>query len=65
MTYERWRKSSYSDDTGGNCVELAETDDGILVRNSNHLDEGTLTLTRAELAAWLKSCKAGEYDHLI
>lgn len=65
MTNERWRKSSYSDDTGGNCVELAETDDGILLRNSNHPDDGALTLTRAELAAWLKRCKAGEYDHVI
>jgi hypothetical protein len=59
----RWRKSSFSADQG-DCVELAETADGIAVRNSKRPDGGTLTFTRAELAAFLAGAKAGEFDDL-
>jgi hypothetical protein len=59
-----WRKSSFTDN--GMCVEMADCGDGaILVRNSNHPDAGTLTLTRAELGDWLDRCKAGEFDDLM
>jgi Domain of unknown function (DUF397) len=59
----RWRTSSFTDN--GTCVEVADNGDGILVRNSNHPDAGTLTFTRAEMAAWVAGCKAGEFDDLI
>jgi hypothetical protein len=58
----KWRKSSFTDN--GTCVEVAEVGDRVLVRNSNRPDDGTLTFTHAELAAWLKGCKAGEFDDL-
>ena len=58
-----WRTSSFSG-ANGNCVEVAETNDGVLVRNSNHPGEGTVAFTRAELAAWIDGCKAGEFDDL-
>lgn len=61
-----WRKSSFSGSGGsggGNCVEVATLADGtIAVRNSNHPDSGAVIFTRAEMAAWIKGCKAGEFD---
>jgi hypothetical protein len=57
-----WRVSSFTDN--GTCVEVAGTPDGVLVRNSNARDAGTVAFTRAEMAAWIKGCKAGEFDDL-
>lgn len=63
-----WRKSSFSGDGGtggGNCVEVAPLEDGrIAVRNSNHLEKGAVLFTRAEMDAWIKGVKAGEFDDL-
>jgi hypothetical protein len=42
---------------------LAPAPDGrVLVRNSNHPDAGTLTLTPGALTAWLDTCRAGHLD---
>jgi len=64
-----WRKSSFSgsgDTGGGNCVEVASLADGaIAVRNSKWPDAGVVLFTPAEMAAWIKGCKAGEFDDLI
>lgn len=57
-----WRKSSYTHDNS--CVELAEADEAILVRNSNHRDAGTLTVTPAAMAALIEDVKADELDDL-
>jgi hypothetical protein len=59
-----WRKSSFSSG-GGDCVEVAPLDDGrTAVRNSNHPDAGVVLFTRAEMHAWIKGVKAGEFDDL-
>ena len=58
-----WRKSSFSG-TSGTCVEIANTGDGVVVRNSNHVELGTLPFTRAELTAFIAGCKAGEFDDI-
>jgi hypothetical protein len=61
----RWRKSSF---TGGNgeCVEVAGLQDGeIAVRNSNRREAGMVLFTKGEMAAWIKGCKAGEFDDLL
>jgi hypothetical protein len=48
-----WRTSSYSG-SGGTCVAVARAADGrVLVRNSNHPDDGTLAVTPTELVAWM------------
>jgi len=63
----RWRTSSFSngDDFNGTCVEVAALpDDRIAVRNSNHPDAGAVFFTRAEMDAWIKGVKAGEFDDL-
>lgn len=57
-----WRKSSFTDN--GECWELAETGEHVLVRNSNAPDAGTLTLTRGQLAGLVAGIKTGELDHL-
>ncbi|MRH86193.1 DUF397 domain-containing protein [Nocardia sp. SYP-A9097] len=62
MTHLTWRKSSYTNPE--TCVEVARTPGGVLVRNSNAPDDGTLAFTRAEFRAWLLGCKAGEFDDL-
>jgi len=39
---EGWRKSSYSDGNGGNCVETASRDGVVLVRDTTHRDGAVL-----------------------
>jgi hypothetical protein len=58
-----WRKSSFSVDN--NCAEVAETADGIAMRDSKLGDDSpVLHFTRTELAAFLAGAKAGEFDDL-
>lgn len=59
-----WRKSSFSDGQG-QCVELAEIDDVVAIRNSNRPTAGTLTLDPSAVAAFVAGCTAGEYDYLV
>jgi hypothetical protein len=59
-----WRKASFSDPDGA-CVIVAETDEGIAVRNSNRPEEPTIVLARSQLAALIDGIKAGELDHLL
>jgi len=58
----RWRKSSFS--MTGECVEVADCDGDVAVRNSNNPDAGTLVFGRAVMAAWVAGLKAGEFDDL-
>ena len=39
---EGWRKSSYSDGNGGDCVETASCDGAVMVRDTTNRDGGTL-----------------------
>ena len=58
----RWRKASFS--SSGECLEVADTGDAIALRNSNKPAAGTLFLRRSVLAAWIRGCKAAEFDDL-
>ncbi|MGI8816295.1 MAG: DUF397 domain-containing protein [Pseudonocardia sp.] len=59
-----WRRSSFSNG-GGICVEVALLDDDrTAVRNSDHPEAGVVLFTRAEMDAWIKGVKAGEFDDL-
>ncbi|MDQ2708769.1 MAG: DUF397 domain-containing protein [Actinomycetota bacterium] len=59
-----WRTSSFSNATG-DCVEVALLDDDrTAVRNSNQPEAGAVLFTRAEMDAWIKGVKAGEFDDL-
>jgi hypothetical protein len=44
-----WRKSTYSDASGGQCVELASDGATVLVRDTTNRDGATLNFTAA---AW-------------
>lgn len=58
-----WRTSSFSGNNG-TCVAVTALPDGhIAIRNSNHPD-GVILFTRAEMNAWIKGVKAGEFDNL-
>jgi hypothetical protein len=60
----RWRKSTVSNPSG-NCVELAELAGGdIVVRNSRHPTGPTLVYTRAEISAFIRGIRGGEFDDL-
>ncbi len=59
-----WRKSTFSGANGGDCVEIADTGRGLLVRNSKNVAAGAIPFTRSELSAFIAGCKAGEFDDL-
>ncbi|GAA1535126.1 hypothetical protein GCM10009678_16900 [Actinomadura kijaniata] len=58
MRNATWRKSSHSDDLGGNCVELANLGDAVGVRDSKAPDAGHLSVDRASLLALVSRIKA-------
>lgn len=59
-----WRKSSYSNGGGGQCVEVADLPDGgRAVRDTKDHGRGPVLLfTAAEWAAFSKGVKDGEFD---
>lgn len=60
-----WVRSTYSNATGGNCVEVAALPDGgAAMRNSRDPQGPVLVYTRAEIAAFVAGAKEGEFDHL-
>ncbi|MDQ2884012.1 MAG: DUF397 domain-containing protein [Actinomycetota bacterium] len=61
----RWTKSSHSNPSG-NCVELAELAGGtIAVRNSRRPGGPALFCARAEMAAFVRAVKDGEFDEVV
>ncbi len=59
-----WHKSTFSNGSGGACVESAALPDGgRAVRDSKDRDRSpVLCFTRDEWAAFLAGVKAGEFD---
>jgi hypothetical protein len=55
-----WYKSSFSADTGS-CVEVAEQDGWVLLRESDD-PESVVRTTPRKLRAFLAGAKAGEFD---
>jgi uncharacterized protein DUF397 len=55
-----WRKSSYSNGSGGNCVEVADLPSGRAVRDSKHPEGPTLIFSKGGWQAFVQGIRAGE-----
>lgn len=62
MSRAVWHKSSRSGGNGGNCVEVAELDTTVAVRDSKHPDGGMLVFSRSEWISFVDATKNGEFD---
>lgn len=63
MQHNQWRKSSYSSDQGGNCVEVADlVGGGHAVRDSKHPAGAVLTFTAGQWSAFTAGLRAGEFE---
>lgn len=51
-----WRKSSYSSNTGGNCVEVA-TASAVLIRDTTDRDGSVLSVTGTAWMAFLATLR--------
>lgn len=54
---DSWRKSSYSDANGGNCVEVADVTPGVLVRDTTDRDGVALAFSAEAWAAFTQGLR--------
>ena len=59
--YVTWRKSSYSGNDGGGCVEVAQLSAVVAVRDSKDPGGSRLTFSSEEWRAFVAGVKAGEF----
>ncbi|MFC7920264.1 DUF397 domain-containing protein [Streptomyces cinereoruber] len=63
LTGARWRKSSYSGDTGGNCIEIADLAAHIAVRDSKNPEGPAFLATPAAFTAFVTAAAEGRIGH--
>ncbi|MER7914120.1 DUF397 domain-containing protein [Streptomyces sp. NPDC096068] len=59
LTGARWRKSSYSSDTGGNCVEVADLTAHVAVRDSKNPEGPAFLASPAAFTAFVTAAAEG------
>jgi Domain of unknown function (DUF397) len=64
MATPRWRKSSYSNGNGGNCVELSSQPDTTAVRDSKNPDGGVLVFPATAFSAFLTSLDPRRHENV-
>ncbi|HCA86798.1 MAG TPA: DUF397 domain-containing protein [Streptomyces sp.] len=57
-----WRKSSYSNGSGGECVEIATVQSAALVRDSKNVEGPFLTFSGAGWACFVSAVQHGEFQ---
>ena len=63
LSHAVWRKSSYSNGQGGDCIEVADTLPGIVaVRDSKQPDGPKLVFRPDQWQAFVAGAAAGEFD---
>ncbi|WP_075737453.1 DUF397 domain-containing protein [Streptomyces acidiscabies] len=55
---EAWRKSSYSDQSGGNCVEIADLSGQVGMRDSKVHDGPAILVNSSTFGTFLQSLSA-------
>ncbi|MFI9783858.1 DUF397 domain-containing protein [Kitasatospora sp. NPDC051984] len=60
LSASKWRKSSYSDGDGGNCIEVDDANPG-MVRDSKDPDGPRLTFSAEVWQAFVAKVKAGQF----
>ena len=58
-----WCKASFCQ--AGECVEIAEYGEAVIMRSSAHPDAGYLCFTAKEFGSFLAGAKAGEFDFVL
>jgi hypothetical protein len=55
----RWRKASYSSNGGGNCIEVADRKDRVLVRDTQNRSGPALRFSPAAWRTFTDQAKTG------
>lgn len=61
LSAARWRKSSYSDGNGGNCVEIADNFSVVPVRDSKNPDGPALVFPAAGWTTFVDAVKNAHF----
>ncbi|GAA2723976.1 DUF397 domain-containing protein [Actinocorallia aurantiaca] len=62
MSSAHWRKSTHSDASGGDCVEVAGLPEVIAVRDSKDPDGPKLAFSRAAFTTFTHHLRTGRHD---
>ncbi|MEV5606714.1 DUF397 domain-containing protein [Streptomyces sp. NPDC052225] len=66
LTGATWRKSSYSGNTGGDCVEVADLTARVALRDSKNPDGGAFTVAPGAFASFIRQLASGHlYDERV
>ena len=62
MLTHKWQKPTRCDNSGPNCVEVKQEDDGTVSMRSTTVPGTVVYYTPTEWSAFIDSAKAGQYD---